>query len=594
MASVQLSGLISGSFNWQSVVDQLITAESTPITDLNTKKTKNSDQTTALQSLQTAMSALQDSLQSIRAGGAFSGRTVTTDNANNTWVSTSSSGAAIGTYKFSVQQLATTAQVQGAANLGQGLSASSDVSGVTMATMRTATPVTAGAFTVNGQQVTVALTDSLQDVFNNISIATGGNVTGSYDPATDKVSLTSASGELVLGATNDTSNFFQVMKLNNNGTSTTASSATLGVLQLTTPLASCGLNTALTGQDSSGNGSILINGVTINYNINTDNLGLLINNINQSGAGVTATYDSANDRLNLVNNTTGDVGLGASDGTGNLLAALGATPAAGGVFTHGTNALYTVNDGPVLTSASNTLDSSSHGITGLSVTVNSKITQTVQVLSDTASMMTSVQDFITKFNAVQTAITTDTNITASGGNVTTSILSGNSDVEGWASNLQSLAFDPVSGLNGTVQRLDNLGIDFNSTTGQLSVVDSAKLNTALANNPTDVQNFFLTPTTGFVAKMFNYLTGAVSDDVTQQAQLAQASSDIDTQIATIQTKLDNERTQLTNAFIAMQNAQSAAQTQLQALNNILGGGTTASTTASTAASSTAVTAKVTA
>lgn len=584
MASVQLSGLVSGSFNWQSVVDQLITAESQPITVLNSKKTKNSDQGTALQSLQTAMASLQDSLQSMRANGLFSGRTVTTDNASNTWKSSSSSGAAIGTYTFAVSQLATKAQVRGAADIGQGLSTTSDVSGLTLANLRTATAVTAGTITVNGRQVTLALTDSLQDVFNNISIATGGNVTGSYDPVADKISLASASGELVLGATNDTSNFFQAMKLTNNGTSSTASSATLGVLQFTAPLASCGLTTTFTGLDGSGGGSFMINGVTINYNVNTDNLGLLLTNINQSGAGVTASYDSANDRINLVNNSTGDVGLGASDVTGNLLAALGGATAAGAVFTHGTNALYTVNSGPVLSSASNTLDGSSHGITGLSVTVNSKITQAVQVQSDTTTMLTSVQDFIDKFNAVQTAIAANTKITTSGGTVTTSVLSGNREVDGWGSGLQSLAFDVISGLNGTVQRLDNLGIDFNSTTGQLSIKDSGKLNTALADHPDDVQNFFLTTTTGFVPKMFDYLTGIIGADIGQQAQLTKASSTIDDQIKTIQSRLDRERTQLTNAFLAMQNAQSAAQTQLQALNNILGGNSSSNNSSSSSTS----------
>ena len=107
-----------------------------------------------------------------------------------------------------------------------------------------------------------------------------------------------------------------------------------------------------------------------------------------------------------------------------------------------------------------------------------------------------------------------------------------------------------------------------------------------------MQNFFLAPTTGFVAKMFNYLTGAVGADVGQQAQLTRASSDIDAQIKTIQTRLDNERTQLTNAFIAMQNAQSAAQTQLQALNNILGLGSSNNSAGGSSSSSNNVSATV--
>jgi flagellar hook-associated protein 2 len=567
MAGIQISGLLSNSaFDWKSVVDQLIQADSAPVTALTAQKTTNTSQITALAGLQTSLTDLQDSIQAIRANDLFNLRNVTSDTTGTTWNSNSASGATVGSYAFDVQQLATAARIQGASDIGQGLAATSTVTGVTLATLNTATAVNAGTLTVNGQQVTLALTDSLQDVFNKISLATGGDVTGSYDPASDGITLASGSGEVVLGAANDTSNFFQVMKLANNGTPTTSSSAALGTLKPFAPLAGAGLKAAVTAVDPQGNGSFAINGVSISYNVNTDSLSAILGRINQSGAGVTASYDSAGDRVNIVNSTTGDTGIGLTDPTGGLLGALGLTGASG-TLTHGKNALFTVNGGPVLSSASNTLDASTHGITGLSVTVNSRTTQTVTVASDTASMQTALQTFMDKFNAAQDAIDTNTKITVSGGTVTTSVLSSNREVQAWAGQLRSIAFGAISGLGGTVQRLDNLGIDFDSTTGHLTVKDSTKLASALTNHPDDVQAFFLTPGTGLVSKMFTYLTNVMGSDTTQQSNLTTASSDIDKQVATLQARLTDERTQLTNSFIQMLDAQSSAQNQSLTLTN---------------------------
>ncbi len=567
MSGIQISGLLSNSaFDWKSVVDQLITADSTPITNLNAQKTKNSDQVTALASLGTSMTALQDSLQSIRANDLFSARNVNSDTANTTWKSNSASGATVGDYTFAVQQLATATRIQGAADIGSGLAPTSAVSGLTLANLNTATAVTAGNITVNGKTVTVALTDSLQDVFSKIATATGNDVTASYDPTSDGISLTSASGTIVLGAANDTSNFLSVMKLANNGTATVASSATLGTVKLASPLASAGLKGSVTAVDGSGNGSFAINGVSISFNLNTDSLSAVLARINQAGAGVSASYDSTADRVTLTNTLTGDTGMGLTDVAGGLLGALGLT-SPGGTLQRGQNALFTVNGGATLASASNTLDSSIHGVTGLSVTVNSKTTQTVSVQSDTASMQTAIQDVIDKFNALQDAIDTNTKTSVSGSTVTTSVLSNNREVQSWASHLRSLAFDAVSGVTGTVQRLDNLGIDFDSTTGHLAIKSQDKLSSALADHPDDVKAFFLTPGTGLVSKGYTYLTSLLTNENDQQSRLNQASSDIDTQITTLQARLDNERTTLTNAFIKMLDAQSTAQSQNTYLTN---------------------------
>ena len=138
-----------------------------------------------------------------------------------------------------------------------------------MASLATSQAVTAGTFTVNGQAITITTSESLADVFTAISTATGGNVTASYDSASDKIRLHSTSGNVIVGAANDTSNFLAAAKLYNNGSVTVSSSTALGTLQLDNKINDSDLKTALSGQDSSGNGTFTINGVAINYNTNT-------------------------------------------------------------------------------------------------------------------------------------------------------------------------------------------------------------------------------------------------------------------------------------------------------------------------------------
>ena len=54
-----------------------------------------------------------------------------------------------------------------------------------------------------------------------------------------------------------------------------------------------------------------------------------------------------------------------------------------------------------------------------------------------------------KFNATQDLIETDTKITVSGGNVSTSVLSDNREVQDWGRKLQSLAFEAVGSATGS-------------------------------------------------------------------------------------------------------------------------------------------------
>lgn len=567
-SSLQLSGLASG-FDWKTFVDQIMSVERAPINRLLAEKSRASSKADALSSLGTKLATLQTSSAALGAAGLFGARKAASTTTNSSWATVAANDTATGSYQIAISQLATSSRRDGAADIATGLSATSDVSGVTLATMPTAIAVTAGTFTVNGQQVTVATSDSLQDVFDRISTATGGDVTAAYNAGTDKVTLTGGS-TVVLGAANDTSNFLQALRLANNDSASVVSGGALGTLKTNSVLASAGLRTAVTAVDGSGNGTFSINGVAIDFNLNTESLSTVLKRITDSSAGVTASYDSVADRVLLTNKTTGDLGVTVSETGAGLAGALGLVT--GSALSRGKNALFTINGGDPLTSTSNTLTAAAHGIAGLSITATSEDTQTIQVSSDTATMRTAVNKFIADFNAVQNSIDTQSAITIDPATkkITAAVLSDNREVQAWSRTLRGLGFAEISGLTGTIKRLEHLGIDFKSGTAELEVKDSAKLDAALANKPADVDAFFATASTGFSAKLKSFLDSTTATGgslATQQTSITTGNANIDAQILNIQRRLDQQRELLTNSFIAMEIAQSKLQRQSTALTN---------------------------
>jgi len=566
MPDLSLSGLASG-LDWKSLVDSLMEIEAAPISRLQREQAANTQKSSALAGLETKLTALQTAAQKIKDQSLFSGRSITSATTPSTWKLSAAAGTAAGSHTIAVSQLATKARRDGALNITGGLAATADVTGVTLATMRTASVITAGTFTINGAKVTLATTDSLGDVFDRIAVATGNDVTATYDPVADKITLESASdATIVLGAANDTSNLLAVLKLANNDSDSVTSYGTLGSARTGNAVATAGLNAAITAVDGTGAGTFTINGVAIDYNINTDSLNTILKRINSSGAGVTASYDAVNDRVQLDNSRTGDLGMTLSESDGGLLGALGLT--SGFTSTRGKNAEFSIDGGPTLISSSNTLDSAMLGISGLSVTVDSATTQTLTIAADTGKMRDNIDSFIKAYNEVQTYIDEKSKVTTVAGKVTASVLSSNRDVQEWATQLRRLAFDAVGGV-GNIDRLDDLGIDL-AENGQMSVKDAEKLTAALTDHGSDVEAFFTTATTGFAAKFDARLTKLIKSGDDSQDRLTKTNTNIDQQIADMQRRLDQQRSLLTSSFIAMESAQSRIQQQGSAIANAFG------------------------
>jgi flagellar hook-associated protein 2 len=559
--SLQVAGLAS-NFDWKAFTDQIMALEHKPADNLAAEQDKNDTKSNMLSILGTKLTSFKVAVDALKTDGLFGQRTASLSSSSSSWSTSAATATAPGTYKVAVTQLAATARRTGSADAGASLNSSDNVAGLTVATLPLGSAITAGTFTVNGKQVSVALTDSLSAVFSAISTATDGDVTASYDHTTDKITLNSSNGEVMLGAVNDSSNFLRALKLGNNGTSSVSSAAKLGTVKMSATLANANLGTAFT---ATGDSSFKVNGVNIAYNVNTDTVTSVLKRINDSSAGVTATYDAVNDRFALTNSSTGDLGISVSDDTGGLLASFGLTT--GATFTRGKNAEFTVNDGPALSSASNTIDASTHGITGLSLTVDSEDTQTITVAADTDTMKSKIQTFIDKFNDVQDYLDTSTKITSDGkGKVTAAALSGNREIQDWSRSLRSMVFGAISGL-GSVDRLDDLGIDFTSGTSKLEIKDSTKLAAALTNKSADVGAFFTTDTTGLSDKLDKYLTKISAENDDSQSNLTKANKSLDDQIAAIERRLEQQRAVMESAFIQMETAQSKLKSQAATLTS---------------------------
>ena len=558
-----LSGLASG-FDWHSLVDQLTQAEQVPETLLQQQQVKLQTQNNAYGSLVTEFGVLKNAVDALNATSLFSSRVANVSDPTVA-TATAASGALAGAYTFNIANPATAAVQFGSDGIGAALSATNDVSGLVLGNATFATPITAGTLTVSGSTITIATTDTLQQVFDRIHTATGNAVTASYDSSTDKITLSSAS-PIILGSSGDTSNFLQVTRLANNGTGTIHSTAGLGSVSQTTALSSANFATAIS-DGGSGTGAFTVNGVTINFNASTDALGAIIARINSSAASVTANYDAINDRLTLTNNNTGDLGVGLQDVTGNFLAATGLST---GTLQRGANLLYTVNGGGQLSSQSNTITAASSGITGLSVTALKGGITTVQVASDTATIQTAITNFVAEYNKVQSLIDSQTaSTTAATGVVTAGPLTGDYSIESTASQLRSAVYSSISGLNGAIKSLSQLGYQTNGNDNTLALSDSSVLTNALTTNLNGVRDFFSNATNGLAATLSSYIDGLANSTtgslVSHQSVLTKNSTGITTQIAAMESRVQLDRQRMIDEFTAMETAQGQINQQLQYL-----------------------------
>jgi hypothetical protein len=174
--------------------------------------------------------------------------------------------------------------------------------------------VTSGSFEINGTTINVAADDTINSVIDKINQADAG-VTASYDAASETVLLTQntpgSTPDIVLA--NDTSGFVAAVKLDGavavpgeDGTVTEDPAKPLAEVDAFSTVQS---------------GSISVNGVSIDIEVNTDSLNDVLDRITASEAGVTASYDSSVKRVSLTSNDA-EIQLTVDSGSTNFFQAV--------------------------------------------------------------------------------------------------------------------------------------------------------------------------------------------------------------------------------------------------------------------------------
>ena len=199
-------------------------------------------------------------------------------------------------------------------------------------------------------------------------------------------------------------------------------------------------------------------------------------------------------------------------------------------------------------------------------------TTAISVQSDTSTIATAINSFVTDYNAVQNYISSQTaSTTSSSGTVTAGTLTGDMDAEGIADQLRQLTDASPSGMTGAVQSLNDLGITSNGTDNTLAV-DSTALDTALSGNLEAVQQLFTDPTNGLATTLNSYLTNTTGSSgllATKEAAFTKQANNITTSITNLQKKIAQDETELQNEFVAMEDAINTINTEKTILDRFL-------------------------
>ena len=572
---VTIAGTFSG-LDVSTIISTLIAADSVPITNLQTQDTNLGNQSTALGLLSTSLGQVSLSLQSLGAAGLLTSQTATSSD-TSVGSATASTGAISGTTDLNITQLATTSVLRS----GNASGSASDTkltappaASDSLDSVLDETSVAGQTFSINGTQITLSDSDTLQSVLDQINSSVAG-VTASYDGGTGKISLASSS-PIVLGSGSDTSDFLQQTELFNNGSGSVSSSVGLGRIDTDTDLASAGLRTTPTA------GNFTVNGVSINYTAG-ESLNDVISSINSSTAGVTATYDSYEDQLVLSATSRGPQSITVADGTSNLASALRLTTSDSDVAI-GQPTLFTVNgSSTVRQSDSNILTAAQLGLTGVNFTATATGATQVTVAPDVTSIASAINAFVSAYNSAQSLVASDmyvdpTDSTQNG------ILSTDTNLTFLASQLRSIT-DGSTSNTAVVRMLSDLGVASNATDNTLTTVDTTKLQDALTNHLGDVEALFNDPTTGLTntiqstLSVYNdSLSGVI---VNEQNNISDEISYNKAQISTMQEQLNAQQTALENEFALLDEAEQKAQS----LSGIISGSSSSSSSSSGALSS---------
>lgn len=389
------------------------------------------------------------------------------------------------------------------------------------------------------------------------------------------IALSVAEGhELVVGASNDTTNFATIANLNKTGYNTITGSRALYRVNVNSLITQSGLYRD--GDITEGTFTIGDAEFTID---STTTLSSLINQINKNDkAYANAYWDTLSGTLVIQSTNTGASLINIEAGTSNFTDIMGFTKQKDGVSalvtdsqTLGQNAVIRIN-GTTVTSATNVITSDISRIKGLTINlknVSEGETVTITVEQDKESIYNAVSDTLDSYNAMMEALNKELSDRSS--------LGGESILKLMRNSLKRLMTSSLTGAY-VYKNLASIGISTgeasdNITTNVTSLlIDKDKFMDALATDSDAVQDLLVgtKANPGIFLQANNIVESSIKTDgyfSNMANTLTKSISNINKKITKVNTDIENYRTKLQSKFHNMELTISGLQS---AYANLLG------------------------
>lgn len=506
---VRFSGVSSG-IDFGQTVEDLIAAKRIPVDRIEADITSNQERITALQDLRTLLDGLQSSLSSLygartvdNSGDIFSQKSAFATTSRSDGQAASQAGNLIGvTVSPTASSGITEIEILQTARAHR---IASDSFSSTTDDLGTASGGVAGSisgtFQINGTEIQVLASDSLNDLADRINNAnTGVNATGvsasivSVSSSEHILVLTSDETGVNMTLDNETSGVLASLGISADGGATfsnelqAAQKAQISVNGLldnsayqsavvTDAAAALSSYTTIAGGAQSfeirADGALL---GTVNYT-NADSLDDLAATINAI-AGVTASVETVDGESRLKISADGGGALSFTADSANAVTELGLT-----------------QQQLVIERNSNTIDDLIEGVTLDLFQAEVGTTISLDIEQDLNAVKTALQDFVVAYNEVKVFInqnSPDTVDPDSGG-----VLFGSSVISDLESRLSSIIGSGADGVSEAFTVFQQIGIEFVDN-GTISdplladtlTIDDAELDSALLSNIDDVKSLF--------------------------------------------------------------------------------------------------------
>ncbi|MBV7272255.1 flagellar filament capping protein FliD [Clostridiaceae bacterium UIB06] len=385
-------------------------------------------------------------------------------------------------------------------------------------------------FNCNGTDysVTVNTTDKISDVINNISTTTSGLASASYSQLTGSFSIqsTSTGSSQSIKITSDFAALGLTTDATQVGNSIGVKDTSGNAIDTSTTMEDLGMGTG-----TNGDLKLEYDGTAFNVNIlSTDSISSVIDKVHAANSNVTASFDYTTGEFKLVGADSSKTVKVTSD-----FSTLGLRADS----TNGKDAIASITPPGATNSTTIAKSSNNFTIDGMSYTLSSVGTASVNVGTDTQAVYDKISSFITKYNTIvdeiQTKLTekkdynykpltdsqkesmTTSQITAWETKAKVGILRNDSNLQSMLDGLRSAFTSAVSstGLAFGQYGDNSIGIDMSSdvsTPGHVEIADPSKLKAAIATKSDKVLQMFTNQSTAAAGKSYDSTSTKYNED----------------------------------------------------------------------------------